>query len=141
MIENKIEKLFSLIESTMKGSKLDYALILLNEIIDKVNLDESIIKRFKARTINVELGHYDTFIEKCIFVMQAIGLDLTQISNYDDEALTFIANHKHLYKEPLTPERLDNLLRLYMYHEMSTGQKPTNIKQLADAYTEIKENR
>jgi hypothetical protein len=141
MIQDKIERLSDLILHGMNGGKRSYAVNLLNDIIDHINKEEVIINHMKTKSVNIPFKQFDTFLEKCVYTMQAIGLHITEIANYDDEALVFIAKHKHLYKEPMTAERLNNFLRLYRYFEWSEGRKPNNIKELADAYTEIKEAR
>jgi len=140
-IEQKIEKLYDLIQTSMKGGKLDYATTLLNSIIDRINLDDQVIKNIKSRKINIENQKFDIFIEKCVFVMKAVGLDITEISNYDDEALIFIVKHKDKFNKPLTAKRLDSFMRLYRYYIWQNNKEPETIKDLANAYTEIEEGR
>lgn len=141
MIESKIEKLSELIQSSMKGGKKDYALSLLNSIIDRLNIDELIINRNKAKYINIEFQQFDEFIAKCVFCLQAIGFDKTELTNYNDEALIFIAKNRHKLKQPFTVKYFNTLHQLINYYEWTNGKLPENLIDLKDAYTEIENNR
>ena len=140
-IENKVIKLSELITSSMKGPRKDYALQLLNSIIDKLNLDELVINKMNSNKMMIEHHKFETFIEKTVFCLQAIGFDKTELTNYDDDALIFIANHKHKFKKPLTVEYFNTMHQLYKYYEWTNDKKPSNLTDLNNTYTEIKNNR
>lgn len=141
VISEKIEKLHELINTSMSVGKKQYAVKLLNSIIDKLNYDEAVINSRRSKRLNIEFEKFDDFFEKCVFCLQAIGFDKTELVTYNDEALIFINTHKHKLKKPLTVEYLNTLHMLYNYYEWMNDKAPTNLTDLKHAYTEIESNR
>lgn len=140
-MEYKINKLAEIINKQVKGNSKGYAIGLLNDLITTINQQEQVIKNIKARKVDVNGQIYDSFIEKVSVLVLLLGHHPTNIANYDDRTLKFISDNKHKIKKPLTAEYFENLHRLYRYYEWSRGEEPTTLKNLADAYTEIEDNR
>lgn len=141
MIENKIEKLHELIASSLSKGQQSYAISLLNDIITSINVKDETIEILKSRHINVAKEDYKTFVEKISDLIIAIGFHPVDLVNYDKDAIKFIMMHKHKFTKPLTVEYFNTMHQLYKYSEWTTGNKPENLTELKNAYTEIEDNR
>lgn len=137
----KFETLSDLISTSMQGNKRIYAFKLLNDIVDRINYDEVYFKNQKIKKLNIEYEHFDLFLEKVVYCLQILGFDKTEMMNYNDDALIFLAKNRHLIKKPLTAEYFNTLQLLYSYYETMNGNKPKTLKDLKNAYTEIEDNR
>lgn len=140
-MQNKIEKLNELISSSLSKGQQSYAISLLNDIIARINVKDEMIDLFKSKRIGVSKEDYPTFIEKISDLIIAIGFHPVDLINYDKDAIQFIIKHKHKFKNPLTVEYFNTMHQLYKYFEWTRDIKPTTLKDLKDAYTEIEDNR
>ena len=136
-LENKIAKLHELISLSLSKGQQNYAISLINDIIEEYNVLERVIDIKKSTKINIDYDKYEYFSEKCVDVLIAIGFNYTDIFEVDKEALDFIKYHRYKFKKPLTAEYLLTLVRLYKFHTEWFGNKPNNLKDLHNAYCEI----
>jgi hypothetical protein len=141
MVENKINKLHELISTGMSKNRQAYAISLLNDIIDEINIKDKLIDFKKANKIKIDYDKYEYFVEKCVNLLIALNFSYTDIFETHQESIEFIQRFKDKFKQPLTADYIMTLQRLYKYHCEMMDRKPENLKDLYNAYTEIEDNR
>lgn len=140
MVEEKINILSELLNGLSAGKK-SYAFNIVNKIVDRCNYYELQCERMKAKKIGVTHDNYDTMIERCVDILEIIGIDKIDLFELDKEALEFIKRHKHKIKKPLTGEYIKRLNNLFRYSQFANNKTPKNLIDLKDAYSEIESNR
>lgn len=139
--ENKIQILSELLRSIKSQGKKDYALQIVNNLIESYNSIEKILKSVKEKKIGLDPGSYDMYLNSCIDILQTIGFDHSEIVMMDKKALAFINKHRHKIKKPMTYKHFMDLINLYRYYIVSFDEEPKNLTDLKNAYTEIERNR
>jgi ribosomal protein S7 len=139
--ETKIQTLNELINTIPSNGKRNFALKLINELIDEVNVQEKKNDYLNAKKIGMLPVKYDTVLEKMVDLLQLMGFDLIDIEMLDFDAMQFFKLNRSKIKKPLTADYINNLILLYRFHVTTEGKKPESLKDLKDAYTEIEANR
>lgn len=140
-LENKILILSELINKNIQGRQGKYAFDILNDIIDSINYKDRYIQTRITKRLKIKYSDYEGFLEKATHILIALGFDRLDIFESNKEALEFIIKYRDKLKQPLTCEYLLNLQRLYKYHCEMMENKPENLKDLYNAYTEIEDTR
>lgn len=144
MIEKHIKEFgdfLSSIKTRITPGQLYKAKNMLENVLDSIQRLERSNEKLNLEMKGIYNEEYPSTFQKSMDLLVFLGFDIIEFTTHiNRQVIEFMQKNRASIEKsgPLTAERIQNIANMIKYTEQSTGAFPKTMKEVIEAYTELK---